>query len=301
MVYSFLKGAPQRSETPSRIDRIGLGGLRQFGRRGRLSGEVSTGNGRLRTQAGGYCQINDRLKLYSKSGFESPDTGGNFAGLSGTLTGGVRVRVAERASLFSEERIRLADGLHGAIHVFGFDFGPTSGWSWKTNLEMGNSGDPDDGPRQHRSGSFSVGYVGKEIRYGGCLEWHLESGEGLARGLAWKARHELSFQMENGWSLHGRMSASITPADKDFPSEALGVGAALAHRRSGRERFGMRLEYRLPRSGEEWPSGLEGSLYTSISPTQRVGLGYHIPIVSNSPAAPFSDDRGLFLEFAGAF
>jgi hypothetical protein len=302
-VYSFLVGAAQRVEDSSRIDRIGLGGHRRFGRWGRLSGEVSTGNGSLNTQAGGSCQINDRIQLYSKSVFDSQRTDGTFAGLGGTLTNGARLRASEKAGIFGEERIQLSGGLSKLTHVFGFDLRPAPGWTWETNLEIRDPGDPYAGRLQDRVGRISVVYVRNDIRYGGHLEWHLEDGGDPTRNAGWKVHNDVAFPMGNGWNLRGGLNASFCPPDDDFPSNAVGVEclSELAHKPSGRNSFGMLIKYTLPAKDGGWPSGIEGSLYASINPTMRVRLGYNTHHFSSAVAAPIPDGQRCFLEFAGAF
>jgi hypothetical protein len=302
-LHGFLVGAAQATEDPSDIERVGIGGHWRFARRGQLSGEVSADNGRLSLQATGSDQIDNRFRLYSNLGLSSQGADALSAGLGGSLTGGARLLASDRNALFAEERVRFADPLIGLTHVFGADLKPGPAWTWRMNLEMGDSGDTRSGACRYRGGMASAGYARKDIRYGSHLEWRMNAEGGPPEGAAWQTRNDFSFRIRNDWNLRGSLDISFYPGAPDSASMPASMGCLLelARETCGRDLFSMRMKYAFPPTERDWSSGLEGIIQAAISPAMQMNLGYQVRHSPDRGAGSLPDERCWFMELAAAF
>jgi hypothetical protein len=300
-VYSFLEGAAPRSGDQSHIDRFGFGGHRRFGRWARLSGEVSTHEGSLSALAGGSCEINDRVQFYTNSSLDTQPMDDTSTRLGGTLTNGARLRILEKASVFGEERLRVAEGLSGLTHALGLDLKTAPDWTWGMAMEMGDANDPNAAKRRRRGGRLSTGYSRKGMHYGSSLEMRLEDGDTPDQTATWNARNDFELQVAQGWRFLGSLNASFWAVDIDRTFEGANIECLteLAHKPSDRGGFRMLVKYVFPPEDGDWRSDLQGGLYISIDDSLKAGIGYNFNHLSNDRTKP-SSDTGWFLEIAGS-
>lgn len=301
-VYSFLEGAAPRSGDQSRIDRFGFGGHRRFGRWARFSGELSARDGSLSALAGGSCEINDRIQVYSNTGLDTHPLDDASTGLGGTLTSGTRLRLSEKASIFGEERMQFAEGLNGLTHVFGLHLKTAPDWTWGMGMEMGDMNDSNAEKRRRRGGRLSTGYSRKGVRFASSLEMHLEDGDPPDLALPWDVRNEFEIQMAQGWRFLGSLNASFWAVDIDraFAGANIECVSELAHKPSDRGGFRMLMKYIFPPDDGDCRSDLQGGLYVSVDDTLKAGVGYKFDHPSSNRSKP-SSDPGWFLEIAGSF
>lgn len=239
-LYGFVQRTLAHDAGRSENDRVGAGGAWQASNALRVGAEVSGGSG----GGGGELSLNyrasERSDVYLAYALETENPDVNYAGRQGTLTGGSRYRVSERASVFGETRRQDGSGPRSLVHAFGVDLAPAEHWTVGVKTEVGTLSDPLGGDLRRRAVGVSASYRDERWRFTTALEYRLDRNARVAAGdnaamatgeerRSWVTRNSLGVQLDTDWRLLGKLNVARSNAsqgafyDGDYTEAVLGA------------------------------------------------------------------------------
>ena len=212
---AFGQGTVEQTESRLKNSRYGVGGKLQLTPRWTLTGEGSTGNGRLGGKVGTEARVNDRTTLYTTYQLESDRTDTNIVGRTGQLVSGAKTRYTDSTTIFGEERWQNGTGPTSLTHAYGVDIAAQDGWHWGLTGEEGTISDPNTGDTRRIAATGSVGVTRKDVKWGSALEYRDE--RGLSDRSTWLTRNSLAYQVHPDWRLITKLSYSLSRSSQgDF-------------------------------------------------------------------------------------
>jgi hypothetical protein len=160
-----------------------------------LRGEVSTGDGGLAGKAGVDYQYDDRSNLYMTYVADTGRTDENLIGRGGSLVTGVRSRVGDGLTLFTEHR--QATGTQpGLTHAYGVQYAPDTRWTFGVNFENGWVGAETLGATRREAVAFTTGYSSERLKYSGGLEYRKDRTTAESR-TSWLVKNSFSWKVSD--------------------------------------------------------------------------------------------------------
>lgn len=214
-LYGFAQKTLRRTGTRLDNDRIGFGGKYRVNDKLALRGELSTGDGGLAGKAGVDYQYDDRSSLYMTYVADTGRTDENLIGRGGSLVTGVRSRVGDGLTLFTEHR--HATGTQpGLTHAYGVQYAPDTHWTFGVNFENGWVGAETLGATRREAVALSAGYSSERLKYSGGLEYRRDRTAAEAR-TSWLVKNSFSWKVNDD----ARWIGKFNWADSDSTSGAL--------------------------------------------------------------------------------
>ncbi|WKB56152.1 OmpA family protein [Eleftheria terrae] len=214
-VYGFLQGTARRTGTRRDNDRGGLGGRYRVNDKLALHGELSGGDGGLAGKAGVDYQYDDRSSVYLTYVQDTGRTDENTLGRGGTMVTGLKSRVGEGWSAYTEHR-HSTGAQPGLTHAYGVQYAPDTRWTVGVHLETGRVGRETLGELERQAVALSAGYATEQVRYSGGVEYRDDRGTADHRQ-SWLLKNALSYKVGDD----ARWLAKLNWADSDSSQGAL--------------------------------------------------------------------------------
>jgi outer membrane protein OmpA-like peptidoglycan-associated protein len=193
--YGFAQKTLRRTGTRLENDRLGFGGRYRVNDKLALRGEVSTGDGGLAGKAGVDYQYDDRSNLYMTYVADTGRTDENLIGRGGSLVTGVRSRVGDGLTMFTEHR--QATGTQpGLTHAYGVQYAPDTRWTFGVNFENGWIGAETLGATRREAVAFTTGYSSERMKYSGGLEYRKDRTAAETR-TSWLVKNSFSWKVDD--------------------------------------------------------------------------------------------------------
>lgn len=189
-VYGFVQNTLRRSGSRLDNDRLGIGGRYRVTDKLGLNGEVSGGDGGGAGKAGVDYQYDDRSSIYMTYVLDTGRTDENNLGRGGSLVSGVKSRVSDSVSVYTEHR-HATGLLPGLTHAYGVQYAPDSHWTLGANFENGRIGSETLGEVRREAVGFSAGYASEQVRYSGGAEYRFDHSSSEARK-SWLLKNAIS-------------------------------------------------------------------------------------------------------------
>jgi hypothetical protein len=213
--YGFAQKTLRRTGTRLENDRLGLGGRYRVNDKLALRGELSTGDGGLAGKAGVDYQYDDRSSLYMTYVADTGRTDENLIGRGGSLVTGVRSRVGDGLTMFTEHR--QATGTQpGLTHAYGVQYAPDTRWTFGVNFENGWIGAETLGATRREAVAFTTGYSSERMKYSGGLEYRRDRTTAETR-TSWLVKNSFSWKVDD----NARWVGKFNWADSDSTTGAL--------------------------------------------------------------------------------
>ncbi|WP_172672159.1 OmpA family protein [Variovorax paradoxus] len=227
-LYGFAQKTLRRTGTRLDNDRLGVGGRYRVNDKLALRGEVSTGDGGLAGKAGVDYQYDDRSNLYVTYAADTGRTDENLIGRGGSLVTGVRSRVGDGLTLFTEHR--QATGTQpGLTHAYGVQYAPDTRWTFGVNFENGWIGAETLGVTKREAIAFTTGYSSERLKYSGGLEYRKDRTAVESRtswlvknSFTWKVNEDARWIGKFNWADSDSTSGSLAAAK--YTEAMLGYG-----------------------------------------------------------------------------
>lgn len=214
-LYGFAQKTLRRTGTRLDNDRLGFGGRYRVSDKLALRGELSTGDGGLAGKAGVDYQFDDRSNLYMTYVADTGRTDENLIGRGGSLVTGVRSRVADGLTMFTEHR--HATGTQpGLTHAYGVQYAPDTNWTLGVNFENGWVGAETLGATRREAVALTAGYSSERLKYSGGLEYRKDRTTAEAR-TSWLVKNSFSWKVNDD----ARWVGKFNWADSDSSTGAL--------------------------------------------------------------------------------
>ena len=193
--YGFAQKTLRRTGTRLENDRLGLGGRYRVSDKLALRGELSTGDGGLAGKAGVDYQYDDRSNLYMTYVADTGRTDENLIGRGGSLVTGVRSRVGDGLTMFTEHR-QATGAQPGLTHAYGVQYAPDTRWTFGVNFENGWVGAETLGATRREAVAFTTGYSSEQLKYSGGLEYRKDRTAAETR-TSWLVKNSLSWKVDD--------------------------------------------------------------------------------------------------------
>ncbi|RQO63812.1 flagellar motor protein MotB [Variovorax sp. KBW07] len=275
-LYGFAQKTLRRTGTRLDNDRLGLGGRYRLTDKLALRGEVSTGDGGLAGKAGVDYQYDDRSNLYMTYVADTGRTDENLIGRGGSLVTGVRSRVGDGLTMFTEHR--HATGTQpGLTHAYGVQYAPDTRWTFGVNFENGWVGAETLGATRRQAVAFTTGYSSERLKYSGGLEYRKDRTTAETRtswlvknSFTWKVNDDERWLGKFNWADSDSTTGSLAAAKYTEAMLGYAMRPALDDRLN--LLFKYTYLYDLSSPGQVVSrGGLDGNLGTTVSST---GIDY---------------------------
>ncbi|WP_418119705.1 OmpA family protein [Variovorax sp. 350MFTsu5.1] len=193
--YGFAQKTLRRTGTRLENDRIGLGGRYRVNDKLALRGELSTGDGGFAGKAGVDYQYDDRSSVYMTYVSDTGRTDENLIGRGGSLVTGVRSRVGDGLTLFTEHR-QATGAQPGLTHAYGVQYAPDTHWTFGVNFENGWIGAETLGATRRQAVAFTSGYSSERLKYSGGLEYRKDRTTAETR-TSWLVKNSFSWKVDD--------------------------------------------------------------------------------------------------------
>ncbi len=275
-VYVFGQATVQRDKTRSRNDRIGVGFEHDLTDKLRAEAQVSYGTSGVGLIGGLSYEPTAGDKYYVGYRMLPDISGGDlidydpFGRDNGTLIAGVRKKMGENVSAWTEHNFDMMGTSQGLLQSYGVEFTPDPIWTITTGVEVGTVEDEDSGNFERIAPSLAVSYKedGKSFRT--RLEARFEDGKGNDRDrVTWLGQANLGLQYNDNWRFLAKVDAVISESDQAAVLDADYIEASVgwAYRPIDNDRFNALFKYTylhdLPA-----PEQIDGD-NTSYGPKQR--------------------------------
>ena len=213
--YGFGQKSLHRTGTRLENDRLGFGGRYRFTDKLSALGELSGGDGGGAGKAGVDYQYNDRSSVYMTYVRDTGRTDENVLGRGGSLVSGVKSRLSDNVSVFTEHRHSI--GVQpGLTHAYGVQYAPDSRWTVGTNFENGTVGSETIGEVKREAVAFTAGFSSADIKYSGGVEYRRDRTQSEERK-SWLLRNAISYKTSDD----GRWVGKLNWADSNSDAGAL--------------------------------------------------------------------------------
>ncbi|WP_432730688.1 OmpA family protein [Variovorax sp. W6] len=193
--YGFAQKTLRRTGTRLENDRLGFGGRYRVNDKLALRGELSTGDGGFAGKAGVDYQYDDRSSVYMTYVSDTGRTDENLIGRGGSLVTGVRSRVGDGLTMFTEHR--QATGTQpGLTHAYGVQYAPDTRWTFGVNFENGWVGAETLGATRRQAVAFTSGYSSERLKYSGGLEYRKDRTTAETR-TSWLVKNSFSWKVDD--------------------------------------------------------------------------------------------------------
>jgi len=193
--YGFAQKTLRRTGTRLENDRLGLGGRYRVNDKLALRGELSTGDGGFAGKAGVDYQYDDRSSVYMTYVSDTGRTDENLIGRGGSLVTGVRSRVGDGLTMFTEHR-QATGAQPGLTHAYGVQYAPDTHWTFGVNFENGWVGAETLGATRRQAVAFTSGYSSERLKYSGGLEYRKDRTAAETR-TSWLVKNSFSWKVDD--------------------------------------------------------------------------------------------------------
>jgi hypothetical protein len=214
-LYGFGQKTLNATGTRLDNDRLGLGGRYQVNERLGLRAEASGGDGGGAGKAGVDYKLDDRSNLYMTYVRDTGRTDETLAARGGVLVGGVKSRVSDTLSVYSEQR-QTTGVQAGLVSAYGLQWAPDERWTLGATAEKGRLEVENAGELRREALGFTVGYVREGLRYAGGAETRRDA-TALETRRSWLLKN--AFTLKNGPD--GRWLGKLNWADSDSSTGAV--------------------------------------------------------------------------------
>ncbi|NML14998.1 OmpA family protein [Azohydromonas caseinilytica] len=214
-LYGFGQKTLNRSGTRLDNDRLGLGGRYQVNDKLALNAQVSGGDGGGAGKAGIDYQVDDRSNVYLTYVRDTGRTDETLAARGGVLVGGIKSRVADGLSVYTEQR-HSTGAQAGLVHAYGLQYAPDERWTFGLSAEKGRIEPENAGEIKREALGFSAGYVREGLRWAGGLETRRDASS-LESRRSWLLKNAVSLKQGED----GRWLGKLNWADSDSNTGAL--------------------------------------------------------------------------------
>jgi outer membrane protein OmpA-like peptidoglycan-associated protein len=213
--YGFTQKSLRRTGTRLENDRVGFGGRYRFTDKLSVLGELSTGDGGGAGKAGLDYQYDDRSSVYMTYLRDTGRTDENTLGRGGSLVSGVKSRLADNLSLFTEHR--QSTGVQpGLTHAYGVQYAPESRWTLGVSFENGTVGSETVGEVRREAVALTAGFSSDLVKYSGGAEYRKDSTLNESRK-SWLLRNSITYKVNED----GRWVGKLNWADSDSTAGSL--------------------------------------------------------------------------------
>ncbi len=165
--YVFVQETIAKSETRASNSRYGVGGSYQLNEKVKLEGEISGGDLGLGGKAGTSYAVTEQTSMYLNYALENERTDNVLLtrrGKQGSLVGGMKTRLSDHASVYTEHRYRDGYALTGLTHASGVNLTPAPNWNLGLSSDIGTLRDRTTGAETERravgmQASYKVGAI----------------------------------------------------------------------------------------------------------------------------------------------
>jgi outer membrane protein OmpA-like peptidoglycan-associated protein len=241
--YGFAQKSLRRTGTRLENDRLGLGGRYRFTDKLSALGEVSGGDGGGAGKAGVDYQYDDRSSVYMTYARDTGRTDENVLGRGGNLVTGVKSRLSDQLSMFTEHRQSV--GVQpGLTHAYGVQYAPDSRWTFGTNFENGTIGSETFGEVRREAVALTAGYSSPQVKYSGGIEYRNDRTLQEERK-SWLLRNSLSYKTSEDARWVGKLNIADSDSDAGQLAAANYTEAVVgyAFRPIADDRLNMLLKY----------------------------------------------------------
>ncbi|MGJ7490723.1 OmpA family protein [Variovorax sp. ZT4R33] len=214
-LYGFAQKSVRTTGTRLENDRLGFGGKYRVTDKLALRGELSGGDGGAAGKAGVDYQYDDRSSVYVTYVADTGRTDENLIGRGGNLVTGVRSRVGDGLSLFTEHRQSTGEQ-PGLTHAYGVQYAPDTHWTFGVNFENGWIGAETLGVMKREAVATTAGYSSDAVKYSGGIEYRQDEGS-TERRTSWLVKNSFSWKVDRD----ARWIGKFNWADSDSSSGAL--------------------------------------------------------------------------------
>jgi outer membrane protein OmpA-like peptidoglycan-associated protein len=231
--------------TGSRLDndRFGLGGRYRFTDKFSVLGELSTGDGGGAGKAGVDYQYNDRSSVYMTYVRDTGRTDENVLGRGGNLVTGVKSRLSDNVSVFTEQR--QSTGVQPALtHAYGVQYAPESRWTLGASYENGTIGSETFGEVKRDAVALTAGFSSDQIKYSGGAEFRKDMTLAEERK-SWLLRNAITYKTSEDARIVGKLNWADSDSDAGALAAAKYTEAVVgyAFRPVDNDRLNMLLKY----------------------------------------------------------
>ena len=214
-LYGFAQKSVRTTGTRLENDRLGVGGKYRVTDKLALRGELSGGDGGAAGKAGVDYQYDDRSSVYVTYVADTGRTDENLIGRGGNLVTGVRSRIGDGLSLFTEHRQSTGEQ-PGLTHAYGVQYAPDTHWTFGVNFENGWIGAETLGVMKREAVATTAGYSSDAVKYSGGIEYRQDAGS-IERRTSWLVKNSFSWKVDRD----ARWIGKFNWADSDSSSGAL--------------------------------------------------------------------------------
>lgn len=264
--YGFTQKTLRRTGTRLENDRLGFGGRYRVNDKLALRGELSTGDGGFAGKAGVDYQYDDRSNLYMTYVSDTGRTDENLIGRGGTLVTGVRSRVGDGLTMFTEHR--QATGTQpGLTHAYGVQYAPDTHWTFGVNFENGWVGAETLGATRREAVAFTTGYSSERLKYSGGLEYRKDRTTSETR-TSWLLKNSFTWKVDDDSRWLGKFNWADSDSSTGVLAAAKYTEAMLGYalRPAFNDRLNLLFKYTflydLSSPGQVVSSGVDSSLGT---------------------------------------
>ncbi|MGA0612414.1 OmpA family protein [Caldimonas sp. KR1-144] len=265
-VYGFGQKTLERSGTRQENDRAGAGARYRVSDKLTLRGEASGGDGGAAGKAGVDYQYDDRSNVYLTYARDTGRTDETLNARGGTLVGGVKSRIADGLSVYTEHK--QSTGVQsGLVNAYGVQYAPDDRWTFGASAESGRIETENAGETDRDAIGFSAGFVDKNVKYAGGMEYRKDR-SGSDRRRSWLLKNSLSVQDGPNARWLGKLNWADSDSDAGALAAAKFTEAVLGYawRPVSNDRLNLLLKYTY--------------LYDLSSPGQVVTTDVSAPVVS---------------------
>jgi flagellar motor protein MotB len=214
-LYGFAQETLHRTGTRLDNDRLGVGGNYRFS--DKLSGhaELSGGSGGLAGKAGVDYQYDDRSSVYMTYIDDTGRTDENLIGRGGNLVSGVRSKIGDGLTMFTEHRYSTGTQ-PGLTHAYGVQYAPDKNWTFGVNFENGWVGAETVGATRRQAIASTAGYSSERVKYSGGIEYRKDRSQ-LEERSSWLVKNSLSYKV----GTDARWVGTFNWADSDSSAGSL--------------------------------------------------------------------------------
>ncbi len=264
--YGFTQKTLRRTGTRLENDRLGFGGRYRVNDKLALRGELSPGDGGFAGKAGVDYQYDDRSNLYMTYVSDTGRTDENLIGRGGTLVTGVRSRVGDGLTMFTEHR--QATGTQpGLTHAYGVQYAPDTRWTFGVNFENGWVGAETLGATRREAVAFTTGYSSERLKYSGGLEYRKDRTTSETR-TSWLLKNSFTWKVDDDSRWLGKFNWADSDSSTGVLAAAKYTEAMLGYalRPAFNDRLNLLFKYTflydLSSPGQVVSSGVDSSLGT---------------------------------------
>lgn len=217
--YGFIQETLKTTDNREDNARAGIGGGHRFSDRFKLDGELSSGDEGTRAKLGTDYKLTDNTKLYSHYALENERNNNGVKARTGNLASGFKMRYADSADIYLEEKYTHGDVPTGLTHSFGFDLAVTENLNFGANIDIGTLEDNITAAETNRTAlGANVGYKLAALTYAGALEYRQDDSEQNAttssERTTWLLKNSLKYQLNPDWRLLGKLNHATSESSQ---------------------------------------------------------------------------------------